>query len=63
MIRKASGPKRREVKGYWKKLHSEELQGLYRSLDIIRVTKSRKIILAGHVARIEKMRMYIGVLW
>jgi len=44
MLRKTSGPKRGEVKGYWRKLHSEELQGLYRSLDIIRVTTSRKII-------------------
>jgi hypothetical protein len=63
MLRKASGPKRGEVKGYWRKLHSVELQGLYRSLDIIRVTTSRKIICAGHVARIGKMRMYIGFLW
>jgi hypothetical protein len=62
MLRKASGPKRGEVKGYWRKLHSEELQGLYRSLDIIRVT-SRKVIWAGHVARIGKMRKYIGFLW
>jgi hypothetical protein len=47
----------RRTRGYWRKMHSDELQGLYCSLDIIRVTKSSNIIWAGHVARIGKMRM------
>jgi hypothetical protein len=63
IVRKASGPKSGKVRVYWRKLHSEELQGLYCSLAIIRVTTSRKIIWAENVARIGKMRMYIGFLW
>ena len=35
----------------WKRLHNEELHGLYRSLNIVSVIKSRRLRLAGHVAR------------
>jgi hypothetical protein len=35
------GPKRDEVTGEWRKLHSEELHNLYLSPDIIRQVKSR----------------------
>jgi len=42
-----------EVTGDWRKLHSEELYGLYCSADIIRVIKSMTV---GHAANIgEKM--------
>jgi hypothetical protein len=34
------GPKRDEVTGGWRKLHKEELHGLYSSPNIIRVIKS-----------------------
>jgi hypothetical protein len=44
------GPKRDEVTGEWRKLHSEELHNLYLSLDI-RQIKSRRRRWAGHVAR------------
>ena len=37
----------------WRRLHNEELHGLYRSPNIIRVIKSRRLRWAGHVARIE----------
>jgi hypothetical protein len=41
------------------RLHNEELNDLYSSPNIIRVTKSRRMILAGHVARIvEKLGAY-----
>jgi hypothetical protein len=33
------GPKRDEVTGGWRKLHDEELHGLYSSLSIVRVSK------------------------
>jgi hypothetical protein len=34
----------------WRGLHNEELHNLYSSPNIIGMTKSRKIRLAGHVA-------------
>jgi hypothetical protein len=35
----------------WTKLHSEELNDVYSSHNIFRVTKSRRMKWAGHVAR------------
>ena len=40
----------------WRKLHIEELNDLYFSLDIVRVIKSRRMRWAGHVARIVERR-------
>jgi hypothetical protein len=37
--------------GGWRKLHNEELHGLYSSPRIIRVIKARGMRWAGHVAR------------
>ena len=45
------GPTRDEVTGDWRKLHNEELNDLYCSPNIFRVIKSRRMRLAGHVAR------------
>jgi hypothetical protein len=36
VLRRIFGPKRDEVTGEWRKLHSEELNNLYLSPDIIR---------------------------
>ena len=44
------GPKRDEVTGDWRKLHIEELSGLYCSPCIIWVFKSRRKRWVGHVA-------------
>jgi hypothetical protein len=49
--------------GDWRKLHNEELHHLYSSPDIIRMNKSRRIRLAGHVARMGRGGMHIGYLW
>jgi hypothetical protein len=38
------------VTGGWRKLHNEELHGLYSSPSIIRVIKARRMRWAGHVA-------------
>jgi hypothetical protein len=43
VLRRIFGPKREEVAGSWKRLHSEELHNFYSSPDIIRMTKSRRV--------------------
>jgi hypothetical protein len=48
--RRIFGPKRDEVTGGWRKLHNEELHGLYSSTNIIRVIKARRMRWAEHVA-------------
>jgi hypothetical protein len=55
--------KRGEVKGYWRKLHNEELHNLYSSPNIIRMINSRKMRWTGHVAQIGRRGMHIGYLW
>jgi hypothetical protein len=40
-----------EVTGEWRELHNEELNEPYFPPNIIQVIKSRRIIWAGHVAR------------
>ena len=42
VLRRIFGPKRDEVTGEWRKLHNEELKGLYSSPNIVRVIKSRR---------------------
>jgi hypothetical protein len=51
VLRRIYGPKRDEVTGEWRKLHSGKLRILYSSPDIIRQIKSRGMRWAGHVAR------------
>jgi hypothetical protein len=46
-----SGRMREEVREGGRKLHNEELHNLYLSPNIIRVMKSSKMRLVGHVAR------------
>jgi len=40
----------------WRKLHNEELNDLYSSLNIVRVIKSRRMRWAGHVAGLGESR-------
>jgi hypothetical protein len=49
------GLKKDKVTGSWGKLHSKELHNLY-SLSIIRMSKSRRMRWAGHVARMGEKR-------
>jgi hypothetical protein len=56
------GPKRDEVTGKWRKLHNEELNDLYSSLNIFRVIKSKIMRWAGHVARMGEGRGVYRVL-
>jgi TPP-dependent pyruvate/acetoin dehydrogenase alpha subunit len=48
--RRIFGRKMDEVTGEWRKLHNNELNDLYTSPNIIRVTKSRRMKWAGHGA-------------
>jgi hypothetical protein len=50
VLRRIFGPKRYEVTGEWRNLHSGELHILYSSPDIIKQIKSRKMRWAGQVA-------------
>jgi hypothetical protein len=43
VLRRIFVPKRDEVTGEWRRLHNEELNDLYSSPNIIRVTKSRRM--------------------
>jgi hypothetical protein len=49
MLRRIFGPKRDDVIGGWRKVHNEELHNLYSSPSVIRMIKSRRRGLAGHV--------------
>jgi hypothetical protein len=63
VLRGMFGPKRDEVTGEWRKLHSGELHNLYSSPDIIiRQIKSRRMRWAGHVARMGEGRNVYRVL-
>jgi hypothetical protein len=46
----------------WRKIHNEELNDLYSSLNIVRVIKSRRMRLEGNVARMGERRGVFRVL-
>jgi hypothetical protein len=48
---KIFGPKKGEEIGDWRKLHNEDFHNLYSSSGVIRTIRSRRMIWAGHVAR------------
>ena len=48
--------------GEWRRFHNEELRSLYRSPNIVRVIKSRRMRWVGHVARMEKGRSAFKIL-
>jgi hypothetical protein len=51
VLRRIFRPKRDEVTGEWRKLHSGEIHNLRVSQNIIRQMKSRRMRWAGHLAR------------
>src|SRR5215471_10081877 len=63
VLRRVFGPKRDEVTGELRKLHDEELNGLYSLPNIVRVVKSRRMRWAGHVARIGRRDGCTGCWW
>jgi hypothetical protein len=54
VLRRIFGHKRDEVTKEWRKLHNEELNDLFSSLNNFRVITSRGMIWAGHIARMGK---------
>jgi hypothetical protein len=62
VFRRILGPKRDEVTGGWRKLHNEELHGLYSSSGIVRVIKARRMRWAVHVARMGEVRGAYNIL-
>jgi hypothetical protein len=56
VLRRIFGPKRDEVTGGWRKLHNEELHGLYSSPSIIRVKKARRMRWVENVAHMREVR-------
>jgi hypothetical protein len=60
VLRRIFGPKVDEGTGKWRKLHKEEVRDLYSSPSIIRIIKSRRMRLAGHVARMGRIGTHIG---
>jgi hypothetical protein len=59
VLRRIFGPEREED-GLWRKLHNDELHGLYSSPNIVRVIKSRRMRWAGHVACMWRGEVFIG---
>ena len=47
---------KRDANGEWRWLHNEKLHSLYRSANIVRVIKSRRLRWAGHVTKMEEDR-------
>jgi len=61
-LRRIFGSKGDEVTREWRKLHYEELNDLYPSLNIVRVIKSRKMRWTGHAARMGEKRELHSIL-
>jgi hypothetical protein len=62
VLRRIFGPKRDEVTREWRKLHTQELNDLYSSPNLVRVIKSRRMTCAGHVACMGERRGFYRVL-
>ena len=62
VLRRIFGPKRDEITGEWRKLHTEELNFLYSSSNIVQVIKSRRMRWAGLVVRMGRgvYRVLVG---
>ena len=61
ILRRIFEPKRDE-NWEWLRLHNKELHSLYRSPNIVRVIKSRRLRWAGHVAKMEEGRSVFKIL-
>jgi hypothetical protein len=62
VLRRIFGPKGNEMTGGWKKPHNE-LRNMYPSPRIIRMIKTRRMRLVGHVVRMRRRGMHIRYWW
>jgi hypothetical protein len=62
-LRRIFGPKRDEITGEWRKLHSGELHNLFLSQNIIRQIKLRRMKWVGHVAHMGEERRVQVFVW
>jgi len=62
VLRRIFGPKRNNITGEWRKLHTEELYDLYSSPNIVWVIKSRRMRWVGCVACMWEWRGIYRVL-
>jgi hypothetical protein len=62
VLRRIFGPKWNKVTGVWRKLQNEDLSDLCSLPNIIRITKSRRMIWAGYVAQTAKKRNEFRIL-
>jgi len=62
VLKRVFGSNRDGVIGEWRKLHNEELNDLYSSLNTVRVIKSRRMRWAGNVAHVGEGRGVYGIL-
>ena len=53
---------KRDENREWRNLHNELLHNLYRSLNIVRMIKSRRLRWAGHVARMKEGKSAFKIL-
>jgi hypothetical protein len=56
VLRRIFGPKRSEVTGGWRKMHSEKLHDFYSSTYVIRIIKLMRMRWVGQRARMAEMR-------
>ena len=63
VLRIIFGPRTYDVTGDWRKLHTEGLNDVYCSPNIVRVMKSRRMRWAGQVARMGRGEAYTGFWW
>jgi hypothetical protein len=62
VLRRVFGPKRDEVTGQWRELHSGKFHNLYSSPDIIRHIQSKRMRSMEHVVRIGEGRNVYRIL-
>ena len=61
ILRRIFGPKK-DKNGEGRRFHNEELHSLYRSPNMVRVIKPRRLRWAGHVARMDEGRSTFKIL-
>jgi hypothetical protein len=56
LLKKTFGPKRKELRGEWRKLHNEELHLFYSSPNMVQLNKSKRIRWVGHANHVGEKR-------